>query len=82
MALLTEQHHELVLAPARELTPQSQNAVGEFCRPGGLAPAMGAVRTALQGGEILAIVSPPPTIERLPADAEVPTGKSSVPPVS
>jgi|SRR5713226_127196 len=78
-ALATEQDDQFVLAPARELAAELQDPLGQLCRPGGLASPVGATRLFFQSREVVRIVTPPPPVERLPADAEVPAGKGCVP---
>src|SRR5690348_693598 len=76
-----QKHHQLVFAPARVLAPQRQEAFGHHSGPSGLAYPMRAMGTPFQGARIVAIKTPPPAIEGLPADAEMPTGPRRIPPV-
>jgi hypothetical protein len=58
---------------------RDKTSFGEFRRPRGLAHSTRAVRACLERGQIVTIKAPLPAIERLPADAEVPTGSSRIP---
>src|SRR5713226_4622041 len=75
----SEQHHQLVLAPARILLAQRQDTLGQCGCPGGLTYVARPMRALLQGSEIVPVKAAQPAIKSLPADAEVPTGACSVP---
>src|SRR5258708_1009828 len=78
-ALSPQEHHQLVLAPARILLAQRQNPFGQFRRPRWLAHLVRPVRTLFQSGQIVTAESPLPAIERLPADTKVSARSPYVP---
>lgn len=80
-ALPLQQHRQFVLAPARIPLPQNTNPFGLLPRPSRLPPMERAVRTILQAAQVSGIVARFPAIERLPADPEMATRQSHIPPV-
>src|SRR5208282_5301545 len=79
--LARQQNGELVLPPARILTPQGQDRFGLRSCPGGLTPPPRTMRSILQSRQIVRVVAAPPAIERLPADPKVAAGERRVAPV-
>jgi hypothetical protein len=69
---------QLVLAPTRKLQPQRQNLFFQGKRPSRLAALTRAMTALLQRGQIVRIITAPPTIERLAADAKVTAGPSRI----
>src|SRR2546430_14308184 len=70
----SEQHHQLVLAPAGILFPQREHTLRRCGCPGRLTCVARAMRTPFQGAEIVAVEAASPAVKGLPADAKKPAG--------
>ncbi len=79
-ALAPQQHRPFVLAPARIRFPQPARPFSLLRAPGRLPPIERTVRAILPGAQVLRVVAPLPAIKRLPADPEMATGQSHLPP--
>src|SRR5258708_28846473 len=78
--LTSEQHHELVLAPAGILFAQREHTLNCCGCPGVPTYVARPMRAPFQGSEIVAGEQAQPTIKGLPANAEMPPAARGVPP--
>src|SRR5438094_6858767 len=77
----SEQHHQLVLAPAGILFPQREHTLRRCGCPGRLTCVARAMRTPFQGAEIVAVEAASPAGKGLSAVAKVPARARDVPSV-
>lgn len=77
--LPSQQHRQLVLAPARVPLPQAADSHRMLPRARRAVPALRPAGTALQSAQSRGIVTPLPAVESLTTSAKVPEGQGGIP---